>query len=226
MTTGFTRVIVAATLLSTGGPAIILGAAPGQKTPPLVQASLVSAERNDIGQLSTALSQFLTAADALDKRGNASRSELDALTTNANHVKQATLTYQRAMQSALAKLQASGRWTPDLDRFVEDRLSAANATNTLNYVRLHGGARAAFQASLTNITSLGPSLDGDLRHLRGSGLSTRALEALIGTPVEASLSSWVHLCASRYADGVLCIVSDSACGRAAVEESEGACQIR
>lgn len=189
-------------------------------------ASSFSAERSDIKTLSIALGRFLAKADPLEGKASVAKGDLDAVLANADDVKRAVPAFQRAVSSAIAKLQANGRWTADLDSFVEAQLRARGATNTLNFVRLNGGVRAALQSSVSTIANVGSSLDADVRRIRGQGLAARALAELIGTPVDASLRSWVSLCASRYADGVLCIVSSSACLRAQEEDAEGACVIR
>ena len=168
----------------------------GTQNSPYVTVDLLSAERRDTREFIGAFDKFLKRADALDKQTTVTKSELDALIADAEAVKRAIPTFQRGASAMVSKLRTAGKWTPELDAFVERQLKAKGTSDArLQGLRTNGGARAVLESAATKIAELPAALDQDIRALRTkSGVVQRLVEELLGKPVYASLWSRAHAC--------------------------------
>ena len=186
-----------------------------------VAADLLSAERQDARSLFTAFDRFFKRADALDKKTSVTKSELDAVVADAEAVKRAIPTFQRAISSMISKLKTAGKWTPELDTFVENQLKTKGVSDArLREFRENGGARRALEIAGAKSAELTAALDGDIKALRAkSGFVQRLLGELLGKPVYASLFSRLHACwlvhvymdSCAMGDATDCIIMHMAC---------------
>jgi hypothetical protein len=186
-------------------------AAPAALAQDYVPKSLLATEMRDISALTTALDQLDRVAAALERKAQISKSEIDSAQAEADAVKQALPQFQRALSSVINKLQAAGKWTPELDAFVEGRLKARGASASVQqeFKRL-GGARGVFQYLAAIGGDVTRAVDADVAALRRKGVVNRLLDELLGTPVHAGLIKMIQAVACRAVDGI-CITWDLDC---------------
>jgi hypothetical protein len=154
-----------------------------------VPKDLVTTEVRDMDALVRALDAFIRRADPLDKKPQVPRAELDAVSADAEAVKRAIPQFQRGISSIMGKLQAAGKWSPELDTFVESRLKATGAPDgVLQDLRTNGGARAVLQNASGAVTGLAQAVDRNVTELRGKSIVSRLLEELLGKTAYASWS--------------------------------------
>ena len=154
-----------------------------------VPKQLLTNEIREIQSFGRTLQTFVRNVDALEKKAQRSKSEIDSIASEAEAVKRAIPQFQRAAWGAIQKLQAAGKWTPELDTYLEQQLKEQGApVSALQDVRSRGGARAVFQNAASLATDLHRQVDEDVKTLRGKSVARRLLEELVGTPVCAGLT--------------------------------------
>jgi hypothetical protein len=174
---------------------------------------VVTTEARDMSGLVEALDRYEKRAISLDKIAKPAASEIDALQTEAEAVKRALVSYQRALTGLIGKLKGAGKWTPDFDAVVEIRAKAD--PQLLQELRKHGGARSAMEKASGIAGGLGRAIDDDLRTLRGKSVARRLLEELTGIPVSAT--ALPDFCPLRAIATVPCRLGSDAFGCAPVK---------
>lgn len=139
-----------------------------------------------------ALHSFAKRADQLQRKSQASKSEIDALAADAESVKRTVPQFQRAASNVVNKLKGAGKWTPELDAFVADGFKAN--PEALRALRSAGGARALLQGASPTAAGLARKLDDDVKALRGKSAVGRLLEEILGKPAFAYYNCGTSCC--------------------------------
>jgi hypothetical protein len=95
---------------------------------------------------------------------------------------------QNALRTTVSKLRNAGKWTPELDAFIDEQMRKGGASPpALQLIARQGGFRAAVQEASTAIGRLAAEIDDDIKALRRpTSALGQLVEALLGTPVSCA----------------------------------------
>jgi hypothetical protein len=155
---------------------------------PYLSPDLLKAESGQAEPFGNALSQYLQQYSKLKKQTAVAPADLAQLQRTGESVKAQLGSMQVAMRGAISKLRGAGKWTPELDAFVEQQMRKAGASPAaLQLIARGGGFRAVVQEAANIGGQLGAEIDGDITALqRPAGVFGQLLEALLGTPVSCT----------------------------------------
>jgi hypothetical protein len=155
---------------------------------PYLSPDLLKAESRQAEAFGNALSQYLDQYSRLKKQTAVAAADLAQLQTTGQSVKAQLGSMQAAMREAISKLRGAGKWTPELDAFVEQQMRKGGASPAaLQLIARGGGFRAVVQEAANIAGQLGAEIDGDITALqRPPGVFGQLLQALLGTPVSCA----------------------------------------
>jgi hypothetical protein len=156
---------------------------------PYVAPDLLKTEVQDIVTAGQALVRFEDHAAALEQKKPLSQADLEGLQTEADLFKRTLPAYQRALSSSTAKLKSAGKWTPQLDTFVEQKLRENRIDDRIILqLKSAGGYRALLDRAAASMTQLGSEVDKRIAELRGTAAIQQIIDFFLGTPVSARVS--------------------------------------
>jgi hypothetical protein len=140
-------------------------AAQPAKTPP---TAIGGGEARELQTFMGSLLKFGDDVDAASKAGKAQR-PLAPLQQRALELKQGLPSAQRNLSTLISRLKDSGNWTPDFDRFVEERMKQQGIDPiVVSYYKNHGGARAVFTDASRMLAQMAGEIDNDVKGLSAS----------------------------------------------------------
>ncbi|MEX2271685.1 MAG: hypothetical protein WD690_09455 [Vicinamibacterales bacterium] len=124
---------------------------------------------------------------ALARKPKITRAEFDAARSRANAFKREFVAAQATIISVITKWKQGGRWTPELDKMLMDRIRGTAPAEAVQTINAAGGIRNLFNrvAAPAATAEFGKELDAVIRELQPKSALERWFESLSGTPVYA-----------------------------------------
>lgn len=155
---------------------------------PYLSPDFLKAESRQVEAFGNVLSQYLDQYSRLRKQTSVAPPDLAQLQRAGQAVKAQLGSMSAAMRGAISKLRSAGKWTPELDVFVEQQMRKGGASPAaLQLIARGGGFRAVVQEAANIAGQLGGEIDADITGLqRPTSAFRQLLEALLGTPVSCA----------------------------------------
>jgi hypothetical protein len=123
---------------------------------------------NEARELQTFMTSILKFGDEVDTATKAAKGQrtLAPLQQRASELKQGLPSAQRDLATVISRLKETGNWTPDFDRFVEERMKQQGVDPIIvSYYKSHGGARNVLSEGGRLLSQLSGEIDGDVKGL-------------------------------------------------------------
>jgi hypothetical protein len=123
--------------------------------------------------------------------GNLSTAEKERIEAAASRLRQLTTDFERSLREFTGKFKAAGKWTPEFDAFIEQRIAGLNLSPSdkaalTRFAEQNGGARAVIEKAPANLGRFVQSLQGDANQLtRSRNAALDCVTALTATYAKA-----------------------------------------
>ena len=141
--------------------------------PPFLPRDFASQETAALDSFGKSLKDFSDKLKAVDGSARPSSQQIDELESKANSLKGKVSAFKNSMERYIQKVKDAGKFTPELDSFIEAELSKSGKTELVQAIRSSGGARAALQKSASESNKVTEGVDEAMREIKGRGATVR-----------------------------------------------------